>query len=1185
MDYRIDRIKFDVSFSDGEEARDLQDKFFSICRNGLVRTIEGVLEKSDVALSIEKLELDLGEMRRRDLDQKLLDELAEKLTEALQNLVEDLRIDQSSQRFQLEALTLYLEKGLKHWSDLGKMSFHNLFREVLSKSSGALFQFFVDSRYKEAIVARIIFLIDESDYRSLISKLRPAEASFILGFIADVKKVNPITPFSPATSARQLDQSLRELILLDLINEYGSAFNRRMFIERNLRALANEYNLSFLDLLNHFERVLNEEIPFEVSNTFPALIRTLSEKYHREEALTNDQLLDYGEVFQTLIELTGGLHPVLEESFDDILEEYSGELKSYLLLNTRTSDQVKSMVARLNENRLEGLITVIEPDEYEYILTYIRGAKGIAHSKLEHKSDQAMNTQIYEVVFGYLMIDRGSRFNQKAFLRYQLKGLVQTKGISYATILSLLRNSLANMGSVNRSSGMLSFLEEFLSEEETTISYEHTASERPPDNIVLVKEYLKSGAIPIDLRGQQQVSILKFLENSHVDTSMRSDLFEFFLTEQQKVLSSMVDFKPEEFEQIVRILLMERWDFTVSQSNQFVVHLRKIERQAVYPIGYRKVVFQLLISSSFKLTKTSQPLQKVAGVSGISEMLFYQLSEQLSLQNIMAHPDFQNTMDLNQRTETSFTKSRKRLLLAIQDTNRLQEPYEKAAIREAFNKIQESDIDTFSLLDHLKLEEVGFLFEHLEKQHYQKLIEQLVVGKWQILKKSLLLMVKGSTLYQPETSLFFAELYQKRHSNVNEVFSWINQSYQRLRLSKQYLKSIQVQQQKIQKVLDSDDSDSEEGTSISYELETLIKILSEVNLDTTEGNVASIVFNQLFIKDATALFRELRRLSFTSKESRRYVESLGSVNIEQWIRSETGTNHQVFVEYTGTVERLLVEVFRKERSISIDENKLLAIRLMLANRTGNYSLDFEQVLKFYLQELAEHSVFKYQLVQKWLFTGLKRANEQLNSWIPAAELAIIENEIRPAQEKERQSDREVLEKVMEKPEDLSSLSVPNAGLVLFWPFYKRLFSMLGYLNEEGGFKSIVEQSRAVRLLHHIGGLDWDDPEYNLTLNKILCGLPFTERMEPNLEISEKEIATVEEMLHSVIQHWDRLGNTSIEGLRDTFLRRSGILEKDDENWNLKVEKKGVDVLIDFMPWSYTSVVLSWMPSAMYVDWR
>lgn len=1186
MSHRIDRLKFDVRFSDSETARDLQDKIFSICRNGLNSKVDQVLEQFEISLSLEKLELDLGEMARSDLDQKLLSTLEEKLLEALESELEALHEHRSSEQYQLEALLLFLEQGLKHWSDVEDKSLLDLFRDVLQRSSRSLFRFLVSTRHQTTAVDRLVTLIDRDDYSALIRKMRPAEASFILGFIEDVREVNAKSPFSSATSGNQLDQQLRELVLRDLIKDYGSAFNRRMFIERNLQALAKAFNLTYSELLEHFERVLNESIPFSMNSTLPALIRGISEKYAKGEAHLESQSQDMEEVFQSMIALTGGVHQMLEENYEDVLEAYAGDLRDHLMLHTKTADQVKAMVNKLSETRLQQLITVVEPEEATFIQTYISGAKSMNPAELDHKSDQSLLVQVYEVVFGYLLIDRGTRFNQKTFLRYQLKGMSQATGVSYAAVLELLRMAMSLLGPSNLGSGVIGFLDEFLHEEETTIAHSSVAvTEQQVDELTLVKTYLKSGTVPVTLRQFQETPMLSSLERSLNDDQSRATLFEFLRQEKQKVLASLVDMKAEEFEVIVRILLMERWGFNQPQMDAFLEHLRKVEKQAVFPIGFRKVIFQTLLSSAVKATEVRPPVPGQVGGTAVSEMLFYQLREQLSLPQVIAHPDFQNTMDADRRGATSFDRARKRLLQALETTDEEPATYERAAIRESFEKIQESELETFVLLDHLRREEVQYLFASLEKQHLQKLVEQLTTGKWQVLKKSLQLIIKGGSTSKPEIGHFFAELVIRRNDNIDDVFTWINQEYTQLSLPNYYLRVLHTEQEKAGERLEVATTNYDEDTTLARELDLLIRQLIAADTDGSQQATTDAIFSKLIKKDAGSLQKRLRRIAFRLADVRTYIENLGDARIVQWIKLETGANHKDFEVQTQIVERLLLEVFKKDRSIAIYPATLLAIRLMLANKTGPYAVDFRQVLKFYLQEIAEHSSYKYQLLQKWLFNGIKRSEEQLVSWMPAKDFAVIENEIIVPQARKTPPSDEVVEKIMEQSEALSNLKVPNAGLVLIWPFFQRLFSMLDYLNEEGEFLSIVEKSRAVRLLHYISGFEWDEPEYNLTLNKILCGLPFSERMEPNLDITEKEITIAEEMLNGVIQNWNQLGSTSIEGFRNSFLMREGILEKEEENWTLKVDKQGIDILIDYMPWSYASVIMKWMPGVVYVDWR
>ncbi len=1185
MDYRIDKVKFDVDFLDREEAKNLQDKFFSICRTNLERALEEVLEKYDLPISIEQIVLDLGDIPRQDLDQKLISLLVEKFEEALNVHIEELHIRQSSEQFQLEALTLFLEKGLKHWSDMGKMSLLDLFKEVLKCSSGALIRFMVNTRHQLTVVSRLIDLIDEQGYSALISKMRPAEATFILTFISEVKEVNSIHPFSPATTGRQLDDSLRELVLLDLIKVHGSAFNRRMFIERNLQALAKTFSLSYLELLEHFERILNEEIPYNMASTLPGLIQDISKKYHKEEGAAEESAIDHYLVIGSLIAINEPLHQLLKEDFEATIQEYTGEIRSYLLHHTRTVDQVKSLVNKLNEPQLERLIEVVEPEEYTYIETYISGAKGIAHEQIEFRSDQEMHAQIYQIVLSYLLIDRGTRFNQKAFLRYQLRGISRASGVNYAVILNLFRASLKLLGTTNLGKGMLSFLEEFLDEEETVVVSETLPSITEVEEVALVREYLKYGTLPVHLRSQLHQPIVQSFQHVLADKKARSTLFEFLKAEKEKVLSSMVDLKQAEFDIVIRIIMLEYWNLTKAHADRFFEQLQKLERQVVYPVAYRKVVFQMLMSPSLKVGHVSQPVASTIHTTGISDMLVYQLQEQLSLPKIVDHPDFENTMKFQGHRETSFSKSRKRILLALEDISDVPPAYEKEALSSAFLKVQESDFETFTLLDHLKNEELRYLFASLEKQHFHRLIEQLTVGKWQTFKKALLLIVKGGSSQPWAVAHFFADLYHQKHQSVQQVFHWIKEQIETLNLPSYYHKQVREQFGKIQTKLELSTDDAGEAIRLSKEYEMLINLLSGHKQDTLQSESADTLFDQLLRHDPQALFKQLQKLSFQTDAVRYYVDQLSKASIDQWIRLETGASYIEFHKLTQEMEQFLLSVSKLDRSLHVDEGRLLTIRLMLANRIGQYGVNFDQVLRFYMQELAEHSTYKYQLVQKWLSQGLNRGYEAISSWLEPQKLAILEEEVKPPKASEVASKEETFDPLEETSEALSNLKVTNAGLVLIWPFFQRIFSMLDYFNEENGFKSNVEKSRAVRLLHHICGFDWDEPEYNLTLNKILCGMPFSERMETGLEMTQVEVDTAEQLLEGVIQNWQHLGSTSISGLQQSFLQRDGFLEKEDENWKLKVEKKGIDVLIDHMPWSYASVVLRWIPGVVYVDWR
>jgi hypothetical protein len=75
------------------------------------------------------------------------------------------------------------------------------------------------------------------------------------------------------------------------------------------------------------------------------------------------------------------------------------------------------------------------------------------------------------------------------------------------------------------------------------------------------------------------------------------------------------------------------------------------------------------------------------------------------------------------------------------------------------------------------------------------------------------------------------------------------------------------------------------------------------------------------------------------------------------------------------------------------------------------------------------------------------------------------------------------------------------------------------------------------------------------------------------------------MLSEVIRHWSVLKNTSVAGLRETFLQREGRISPAANGWKLQIERKTVDVLLGKLPWGIGIIKLPWMNELMYVDWN
>jgi hypothetical protein len=164
--------------------------------------------------------------------------------------------------------------------------------------------------------------------------------------------------------------------------------------------------------------------------------------------------------------------------------------------------------------------------------------------------------------------------------------------------------------------------------------------------------------------------------------------------------------------------------------------------------------------------------------------------------------------------------------------------------------------------------------------------------------------------------------------------------------------------------------------------------------------------------------------------------------------------------------------------------------------------------------------------------------------------------------------------------------IQNAGAVLLWPFLDRYFRTLGLL-EQNAFRGETERNRAIHLVQYLATGTLEMAEHELLLNKILCGAPAEEPLDAVDPVTGEEESLSTQLLRGVIANWTKLRNTSIAGLRQSFLVREGrMLHRDsDDAWSLTVSAKAYDMLLDSLPWRFSTIRLPWMQTVLHVKWR
>jgi len=165
-----------------------------------------------------------------------------------------------------------------------------------------------------------------------------------------------------------------------------------------------------------------------------------------------------------------------------------------------------------------------------------------------------------------------------------------------------------------------------------------------------------------------------------------------------------------------------------------------------------------------------------------------------------------------------------------------------------------------------------------------------------------------------------------------------------------------------------------------------------------------------------------------------------------------------------------------------------------------------------------------------------------------------------------------------------NIYINNAGIVLAAPHFPLLFERLG-LVEQGEFRDREASERGVHCVQYLVDQSTDSPEYQLVLNKLLCGVKTGLPIRRSIELRPYEIEQLDGLLTAITQLWKALGNTSVDGLRQTFLQRDGRLHLKNDAWHLTVEPGPFDMLLDQIPWMISLINLPWMERFIYVEWR
>ena len=208
----------------------------------------------------------------------------------------------------------------------------------------------------------------------------------------------------------------------------------------------------------------------------------------------------------------------------------------------------------------------------------------------------------------------------------------------------------------------------------------------------------------------------------------------------------------------------------------------------------------------------------------------------------------------------------------------------------------------------------------------------------------------------------------------------------------------------------------------------------------------------------------------------------------------------------------------------------------------------------------------------------------------------------------------------EKPDNSRlQVHIENGGLIFIWPFIEKLFTRQGLL-EKGEFVDALALQNALHTLQHAVTRRLYTAGWQLVLNKLLCGMPYSAAAAPgyrprrpeathvcqdadaktppqSLEVHRLSLHT-QAVLEEVVQAWPSLkelekidqykdGFTWVD-FQEYFLNRTALLQRITDTsqpyWHLTLPSLVHDSERILPPWPIDVIELPWMDQALSVHW-
>lgn len=1046
--------------------------------------------------AIRKVEFDLGVIPYHNFEAGFLERLREKAEEFFKDQLAFLTLPENAvkdEERQAAAFFFFMTRGQFPWWSVteGAGDPSSMLDKILVNAKDAWIRFLHAEGRSAEVRERLVFQFAEYQLVATLHLLEPSNAGIILRYSESLDEVHARKPV--VTDPVQSFRKVKWLFIFQyLLSEKSSYFEAKTFLKSLIRRIAAHYGLDYFRLLHDLYQAAaqvyipsgNHPLPAVIKDIFVEEVPAATQAAAGPDATASAKEQEYQAVLYLEHFLLYGSMPVsirnynrgqFEKLLAQSLHTYPEETAS-LIREHGVQQKIRDrMVRNFSESFLETIVILLEPAYTDTIKDTAEAWTGLRSERKEISVSESEFTRVkWEIILAYLLVEKGSRFNRKSFLRYLVTRTAAHYNIAYTELLQSLL-LVFRMHQYTGDAALPQLLKEIAEEDKTygkkdreirpdlltRAGLTETDEDHPRTKLDILIYYLEHGRLPW---------WAKSYSHHRIPSIFREIL--------QSVPGALIAAMKE-----------------LAGNEEAALRMTEIIDEQTYLLLYAHSAIPLHKETASLYPRVQQELRKhssgepVVFREFVSYLFFYGLS--VTVPDIRHLRNFMSRLSARHGTDAEELIVR---LAAILDRGRLANIVQLLA--EELGVISGVKQQLSPEKEKVPAEQVAKNAPAEESSAQPADVEAL--------EQFLLTGFLPSWARYLETYDFkrLFEYVWKRHPAA-------------FRLMAVRILKVPVLRKLLFEKLDA---------PVLYRLSGFLfpgsfPVFSSFSKDSY--HFMEVQLPGMSHAQRAALFWEYAFVFLSGRQN--FVSTEFAVGLWDLVLS----NHPA--GYSA-------EAFQAA------EDKMAAF-------SGSFSPLFRAAIQHELERIREDDVIVHK--------------------------AAPEN--KPVSSVQKENEKEDVE--AEK-----NIYIHNAGLVIVFPFLQQLFERLE-LMKEGVFISAAAAYRAVHILQYVVTGETGHPEYHLALNKLLCGVAGSRPLERNVEVSDDEKAVCDGMLSAIIQQWTIVNNSSIEAIRESFLQRGGRITAGDDAWRLVVEKKGIDVLMDHLPWPISVIRLPWMEKPLYVTWR